>query len=156
MRQHSTKWSTISEVLKGVKLAKTVKSHLKHHEVWSKWNAIVGTELGRVTKPSHLRDKALTINVVHQAWAQQLHFLTPSILGKIRNICPHSDIQKLYFQVGPVESEEPQAVLNHTEAKLKSVKLSERLEMTLRSIDDEALRSQIRLAMEAACRRSTA
>ena len=68
----------------GLKVAKSVKDHLKSIDLWTHWNDIVGTELSRVTAPKEFKAKSLTIVVAHQAWAHQLHFLTPSILNKIR------------------------------------------------------------------------
>ena len=144
------------EVLSGLKLPKNVKDHLKNHEIWSRWAEIVGPELGRVTSPLELKAKTLTVSVVHQAWAHQLHFLTPSILNKIRAICPGSSIQDLHFRVGPVRVVAPVSKKDETPIDRTSpVKLTERLEMTLRAIEDLELRSVVRRAMESAARRSS-
>ena len=141
----------VSDILGGVRLPKLVKDHLKNHEIWSRWAEIVGDELARVTLPAEIKGKCLEVTVAHQAWAHQLHFLSPSILNKIRLICPHGGIKELQFRVGsitPSETEEEWVA-----DKTTPVELSERLEMTLRAVEDSDLRSTIRRAMEASARR---
>ncbi len=140
-----------------MKLAKSVKEHLKNHEIWSRWIDIVGVELSRLTAPLELRSKVLEVQVAHQAWAQQLQFLKPSILGKIRNLCPSVQVKDLQFRVGKVEAKTP---INRNEGaefqerlKLRQIRLTERQEITLRSVEDPDLRSSIRRAMEAASKR---
>jgi hypothetical protein len=144
--------TSVSDILGGVRLPKSVKDHVKNHEIWSKWFEIVGNELSRVTAPAELKGKTLEVNVAHQAWAQQLHFLKPSILGKIRALCPQAVIKDLHFKVGKIEIILPAEIgKQKTSAGVSGqpVKLSERLEMTLRAIEDPELRATIRSAMEA-------
>lgn len=144
-------FSAVSDIMGGIKLPKSVKDHVKNYEIWTKWSEIVGSELSRVTLPTELKGKTLEIHVAHQAWAQQLHFLKPSILGKIRALCPRAGVKDLHFKVGKVEltsSPESTAASRKNSSKENiPVKLSERLEMTLRAIEDPELREVIRLAM---------
>jgi hypothetical protein len=142
----------ISEILDGVRLPKAVKMHLKNHDLWSRWTEVVGPELSRLTYPSEIKGKTLEITVVHQAWAHQLHFLSPSILNKIRALCPSSGIRDLHFRVGEVKppTPEPEEWVPDTKSP---VKLTERMEMTLRAVEDDELRTSIRRAMEASTRR---
>ncbi len=148
-------FSAFSEVLGGIKLPKQVKEHLKNHEIWAHWSDIVGPELTRVTVPRDLKGRTLFVTVAHQAWAHQLHFLTPSILTKIRSLCPRTEIRELHYVVGsitPFGSESERR--SDMEIEISDpVPLSERLEMTLRAVEDDKLRGSIRKAMEAANRR---
>lgn len=141
-----------SDILGGVRLPKAVKDHLKNHEIWSRWVDIVGADLSRVTSPASIDGKTLQVTVAHQAWAHQLHFLSPSILTKVRAICPASGIRELHFRVGAVVP--PAASPEEWHIETGPVKLSERMEMTLRAVEDEDLRASIRRAMEASARRS--
>lgn len=142
----------MAEILGSVKFPKSVKAHLENHDLWTKWQEVVGTDLARVTSPAEIRGRTLEIIVVHQAWAHQLHFLSPSILNKIRAICPDSGIKALHFKVGKVAAPLPKVASMILDTK-SQVKLSERMEMTLRAVDDEDLRTSIRRAMEASARR---
>lgn len=139
----------VESILGKMRLPKEVKDHLKNHEIWSKWYEIVGFELSRVTYPSELKGKTLLINVAHQAWAQQLHFLKISILGKIRGLCPQSQISDLQFRVGKVIPTAIPELEVPPEKRAVPARLSERLEMTLRAVEDPDLRASIRKAMEA-------
>lgn len=136
-----------------MKLPANVKEHLRSHQIWSKWEEIVGPELARVTRPLELRNKQLVVQVAHQAWAQQLHFLKPSLMAKIRATISETPIKELHFRVGSIkffESPAPRPKERPSgEWTTQSVRLSERQEMTLRAVEDEDLRLSIRRAMEA-------
>jgi len=146
-------FSGFSDILGGVKLPKQVRDHLKNHDIWSHWSEIVGPELTRVTMPRDLKNKTLYVTVAHQAWAHQLHFLTPSILTKIRSLCPRTDIRDLHYVVGTISAVDTSKNAADDFEITAPVALSERLEMTLRAVEDEKLRGSIRRAMEAAARR---
>jgi len=157
MSPSSKDFSQFSDVLGGIRLPKTVKEHLKNHEIWSRWTEIVGYELSRLTSPLELKSKILEIQVAHQAWAQQLQFLKPSILNKIRSLCPNTQVKDLLFRVGKVEPvRSPNTESDAFEKKIKSrlPRLTERQELTLRAVEDPDLRAVIRQAMEAASKRS--
>lgn len=142
----------LNELMGDLKLPKNVKSHLENHRIWSHWKEIVGPELYRVTSPYEIRGQSLVILVAHQAWAQQLHFLKTSILGKIRTRCAETRLSDLQFRVGQIEKHrqapKQEAVVNES-GDLKEIKLSERQEMTLRAVEDPQLREKIRQAMQA-------
>jgi len=150
-------FSAFGDVLGGIRLPKSVKDHLRGHEIWARWRDIVGPELARLTIPVELKQKVLEIQVAHQAWAQQLQFLKPSILAKIKGLCKTCEVKDLRFKVGKVEPIAPR-VDESFGRKIKElpVRLSERQEMTLRSVEDPELRQTIRMAMEAALRRQSA
>lgn len=144
--------SFVSTILQELKLPRTLKNQLFHHPVWSRWKDIVGEDLSRVTHPFTIKNQSLYVNVQHQAWAQQLYFLTHSLLEKIQLFCPRSNIKEIKFKVGkipePTSPEEPRFDLN-LEAP---VKLSEKMEMTLRTIQDPELKENVQKAMEASLR----
>lgn len=152
MKRGEDDFSGFSEILRGVRLPKVVRDHLRHHALWAKWPEIVGPELSRVTSPREIKSKSLEISVAHQAWAQQLHFLRGSILNRIRQFCPDAVINDLEFRVGKVKpslARTPEKVSPKKESK-EAVTLSERQEMTLRAVADPELRRAIRAAMESA------
>lgn len=140
----------VGDLIGSVKLPSSVKQHIKNHAIWSKWAEIVGPELYRVTQPQEIKSHTLVVQVTHQAWAQQLHFLKPSILGKIRVQCPDSKLKDLQFRVAQIDrSEDGDPVLPEKPKALSKIQLSERQEMTLRAVEDPDLRESIRQAMMA-------
>lgn len=155
MSSASRDLSSFSDILGGLRLPKQVKDHLKGSEIWGKWEQIVGVELSRLTSPMELKTKVLEIKVAHQAWAQQLQFLKPSILGKIRALCPSTTVKDLEFRVGKIEKRErPEKGQFEKRLKTRSARLTERQEITLRAVEDPGLREAIRSAMEAASKRT--
>lgn len=152
MKARKGQLTGVDELIDNIGLPSKVKTHLKSHKVWSHWQQIVGPELFRVTAPLEIKSHTLVIKVAHQAWAQQLHFLRPSILGKIKTHAGESSIRDLQFRVGDIEPHEyPTVKENNFDKKkeLKQIKLSERQEMTLRAVEDPELRDRIRSAMQA-------
>jgi hypothetical protein len=140
----------LAAVMSGLRLPATVKDHLAHSEVWTRWIEIVGPELSKVTSPLELKARTLVVNVVHQAWAQQLHFLKTSLLAKIRLICESAKITDIQFRVGKVIDPRLWEGAGGSGARPKNTQpLSERQEMTLRAVDDPDLRASIRKAMQA-------
>lgn len=158
MSSASKDFNSFGDLLGSMKLPKLVKDHLKSHEIWAKWKEIVGPELSRLTQPLEIKSKVLEIQVAHQAWAQQLQFLKPSILSKIKFLCPSSSVKDLYFRVGRIEREEKSAqndqVVFERRLKMRQARLTERQELTLRAVEDPDLRAAIRQAMEAASKRT--
>ena len=146
----------ISDIFDTLKIAKAVKSHLRNIDLWTRWNEIVGPELSKVTAPKDIKSKSLTITVAHQAWAHQLHFLSPSILNKIRAVCPEIEVKDLHFVVGTVKPMDrfipANSKLENADSIVGPAPLTERQEMTLRAVADDRLRSTIRKAMEASVR----
>jgi hypothetical protein len=141
----------LRDLIPEMRIPASVKEHLRSHHIWEKWSDIVGSELARVTCPIEIRSKVLVIQVAHQAWAQQLHFLKPSMMAKIRSICEETKIKDLQFRVGPMQ---PAVSPSKSSPREESgpgleVSLTERQEMILRSIEDSELRHSIRKAMEA-------
>lgn len=147
--------SELKSLLGGSRLPRSVKDHVKGHRIWTQWQEIVGPELYRVTAPLEIRSKVLLVQVAHQAWAQQLHFLKPSLMSKIRSFCDETELKDLQFRVGEVKHIAPVKRELASEFKVpeKKVSLSERQEMTLRAVEDPDLRIVIRRAMEAEARR---
>lgn len=160
MAQRKGGMQEIGTALSKLRLPQNVKAHLQSTEVWTKWDEIVGAELSRVTAPIELRTKTLIIEVAHQAWAQQLHFLKPSILGKLRQFSKNSKILDLEFRIAKGDRRKDWASL-HQNKKVQNdepflkedASLSERQEITLKAVDDPDLRASIRKAMEAESRR---
>jgi len=154
MAGSSKQFSSFGDVLDRMRLPKQVKDHIKNHEIWSKWAEIVGHELSRLTFPVELKSKCLEVMVAHQAWAQQLQFLKPSILGKIRNLCPAAAVNDLHFRVGKIQAPRNQEQERfQRQIQTRPARLTERQEVTLRAVEDPELRSAIRRAMEAASKR---
>lgn len=146
----------LENLMEKIKWPSSVREHMRSHQIWSKWPQIVGVDLSKVTAPIEIRSQTLWVQVAHQAWAQQLHFLKPSILGKIRSQCPQSKLKDLQFRVGRIELKPlTKTEKDFVERAEQTPRLSERQEMTLRAVEDQELRQCIRLAMEAEARRQS-
>jgi predicted nucleic acid-binding Zn ribbon protein len=64
----------------------------------------VGERLAEVSKPEYIRDKALVVQVLHPAWAQELTMIKPVLLESLAQYLKPGDIVRdMVFRVGSFE-----------------------------------------------------
>jgi predicted nucleic acid-binding Zn ribbon protein len=69
--------------------------------VFGRWAEIVGDSLAAHTRPLALRDGGLQVAVDDPAWAPELRFLEPQILGRLREVLGEVDIARIEVRVRP-------------------------------------------------------
>jgi hypothetical protein len=108
---------------------------------WQTWREVVGLHVARRSRPAGLNGSTLFVTVTSSAWAQELSFLSRSIVQRLAAL--GHPIATLRFQVGEVELP-PRAPKS---TKVEKTKLPEELAAQLARLDDPELR---RLIAEAA------
>jgi predicted nucleic acid-binding Zn ribbon protein len=67
------------------------------------WSEIVGEALAKISKPDHISRRVLLVTVAHSAWAQELTFMKPSLLQKLKPYLRKGDfIEDIVFRVGQI------------------------------------------------------
>jgi predicted nucleic acid-binding Zn ribbon protein len=67
------------------------------------WPEIVGETLAKISKPDHISRRVLIVTVAHSAWAQELTFMKPALLQKLKPYLRKGDIiEDMVFRVGQV------------------------------------------------------
>jgi predicted nucleic acid-binding Zn ribbon protein len=69
--------------------------------VFGRWPEIVGASLAAHTHPLSMRDGALQVAVDDPAWAPELRFLEPQILGRLRDVLGEVEIARIEVRVRP-------------------------------------------------------
>lgn len=105
------------------------------------WWQAVGPRIAERARPIRLVREELTIRAATATWAQELSFLAPTIVGRLKKL--GFPVQRLRFYVGPVEPP-----LRRPEPALPKLvpppaKLSETLSGTIAKVENDALRDAI-------------
>jgi hypothetical protein len=103
------------------------------------WRRAVGARIASRTEPGRLRGGVLTVHAASSAWAQELTFLAPEILSRVRAL--GISVTELRFVVRPTVGFAGQKK-TPPRAEPKPP-LPEDLEARLKSVDDPELRRAI-------------
>ena len=105
-----------------------------------RWRQAVGERIASRTEPGRLRGGVLTVFAASAAWAQELTFLSPEILSRVRAL--RISVTELRFQVRTNAGSAPaRAPVRHVERKPKP--LPAELTARLETVADPELRAAI-------------
>lgn len=107
----------------------------------TRWRAIVGDRVGDRTRAGSIRDGTLLVTVASPVWAQELTFLAPTILERLR--AAGLPVKELRFRVGDVGDAPPPAPRAKEAPEPRKAALPEDLARRLANIADPALRAAI-------------
>ncbi len=88
---------SIGELIKEFSRQENVSEKLRAYQVVAEWEKIVGEAIGRNTEISRIENGILYVKVATSAWRNELVFMKPSILKKIRDGYPDSGVQDIFF-----------------------------------------------------------
>ena len=88
---------SIGELIKEFSRQENVSEKLRAYQVVGEWEKIVGEAIGRNTEISRIENGILYVKVATSAWRNELVFMKPSILKKIRENYPDSGVQDIFF-----------------------------------------------------------
>lgn len=75
----------------------------RNFDAFHGWSDIVGPDIARNTEPIKFHKDVLMIRVRNSVWTQELQFLKPQLLEKIRASFPETKIVDIMFKVGAVK-----------------------------------------------------
>jgi len=75
-----------------------------NYSVFQAWSKIVGQDIARNTEPIKFYSDILVIRVSNSVWTQELQYLKPQLLEKIRTSFPETNIKDLMFKIGPCKN----------------------------------------------------
>lgn len=123
---------------------------------YSAWLRAVGPEVAAATRPRRFSRGTLTVGCESSVWANELAYLTVTILEKMASLDPGHPVKRLRFEaVGPFArqgNEPPAANLKGGRRKLADTELDEALRRAA-DLSDEGLRAAVRAALGAALER---
>lgn len=149
MREKRRRPQSISDVM--TKTVGRLKLHDKvnTHRIMDKWSEVIGQQIAEHSCPVRWQKNMLVICVEHPTWMQELAYLQPRILERIRFMMPELCIKGLKFEIGAI----PEIYSRPNEEKiavpLKNVSKDELefIEKAAEQIPDPELRDIARNAM---------
>jgi hypothetical protein len=95
-------------------------------------------------RPVRLTRGVLIVHVSSSVWANELHYLSDDLMGRLREHAPTAGIQKIRFQVGPLpDIPKRPAPPPPPPEPVRLASLPEELGRALSRVEDDALRKAI-------------
>lgn len=88
---------SLGELIKEFTQRDNVSHKLRAYQVVGDWEEIVGEAIGRNTEISRVENGILYVKAATAAWRNELVFMKPSILKKIRQKYPDSGVEDIFF-----------------------------------------------------------
>ena len=122
--------------------------HASRQDAWTaQLRALLPQELASECRVGNVRDQILTVHINSAGWATRFRFLTPSLLGALRQLSDFAAITEIRVKVVAVTTEATPAIQGDVE--LKPAARPPLVELASR-VDSEELRNAIlRLAAHA-------
>ncbi|MBI2092030.1 MAG: DUF721 domain-containing protein [Deltaproteobacteria bacterium] len=86
----------LASVLKNGGLAKKIVQY----SIFEIWGELVGETIAKRAKPKKMQGNTLVVAAKSAAWAQELSFMKPMILKKIRERFPDAFVTDIKFTAG--------------------------------------------------------
>ncbi len=126
---------------------------LSDYGIWPIWNETVGPTVARNAQPEKIHNGTLFVKVTSSTWMQQLQFMKEMITEKINERMGRETVKNIFFVVGTVHYEEPQAD-EHPSKEQPASRVTAKLdEKELTSINDPAIRESLQRLYDALSRR---
>ena len=143
----------LGDVLAGTLKVVTSGDQARAYSVWLR---AIGPEVAAATTPRRFARGTLTVGCESSVWANELTYLTGTILEKMAVVDPGHPVKRLRFEaVGPSAGqgdEPPASNLERGRRKLTDTELDEALRRAA-ELGDEGLRAAVRAALAAALER---
>lgn len=102
MSQKTGSFTEISDVVDKWFEAKNYTQKRNNFDAFHHWDRIVGPDIAKNTEPVKFHKDVFVIKVKNSVWTQELQFLKPQLLEKIRASFPDTKIKDLMFKIGPI------------------------------------------------------
>ncbi|GIW43803.1 MAG: hypothetical protein KatS3mg077_1085 [Candidatus Binatia bacterium] len=94
------RFSSLADVLQGVLRRLDPKGQASVYRLWIDWEDIVGRKVAQRARPRDYRNGMLLVVAASSSWRQELEFLKPELLRKIRNHLGDDSVRDLTIFVG--------------------------------------------------------
>jgi len=135
------KLEAVAKLLKGVYPA---PDQYETAKVFAWWSRSVPPRILDHARPVRLTRGVLIVHVSSSVWANELHYLSDDLMGRLREHAPTAGIQKIRFQVGPLpDIPKRPAPPPPPPEPVRLASLPEELGRALSRVEDDALRKAI-------------
>lgn len=99
MRRSKSSPTPVHTLMAEIVRKKKWQSRFELHQVFERWQALVGKEISRHAQPNRYRGKVLWLDVSDSVWLQQLQFLKNDLLVKLNRSLPQEQVEDIRFQL---------------------------------------------------------
>lgn len=103
-RPRNENFTQISDVLDSVLKRKGLGKKLKQHELFLRWDEIVGERMAKKAVPKCFQGETLIVVVTSAAWMSEMKFLKPRIIEKIQQLIRSVKIKDIRLIQGNPEA----------------------------------------------------
>lgn len=94
-----TKPEPIGSIIDSFLKRRGLSKKIKQHQLWEIWAELVGQAVAKEAAPLRIQRNMLVVEVTNSAWMQELVFLKPRILAKIKDSLPEAGITDIRFEI---------------------------------------------------------
>jgi hypothetical protein len=145
-------FDSLSAILTAVAPRLGLAATLCEHRLRERWPDIVGEQIAAHTRPDQIRFKKLYVLVEHSVWLQQLTFLKPDLLGKVRQAVGPDAVTELVLRIGEIGPPPERRPLGEDEDLSNPAPSPEIVELAAAHaahVTDPSLRAQLTAVMAA-------
>jgi predicted nucleic acid-binding Zn ribbon protein len=142
----------IERTLKRLGLSQGVRAH----RAFEIWEAAVGPQVAAHARPERISNRVLRVEVDHNTWLQQLHFMKALILSRLNDRLGEGTLIDIDLRLGrpkPLESEAPRPAPPPSVRLPLAPDAAARIEEQIASLRDDDLRALFRRMVEKGTRR---
>lgn len=87
----------LGDLIKEFASQDSISERLRSYEVVGEWEKIVGDTIGKNTEIVRIENGTLYVRAKNSAWRNELIFVKPTILRRIKEDYPRSGVEDIFF-----------------------------------------------------------
>ncbi|MFA5811467.1 MAG: DUF721 domain-containing protein [bacterium] len=91
---------SVAEILADGRDSLKLRDAIRRYRIWDRWDEIMGKAVADFAQPARWRGKTLIVRVEHPSWVQELTFLKPQMMERIRTMLPEAGVKEIHFEIG--------------------------------------------------------
>ena len=154
MRRRRKNFIHIKDVLMKNSKHIGINKRIKKYKLWTNWRNIMPSPIAKNTWPLRWHGEILVVGTPNSAWSQEMVYLKPEILEKIKKHLPKLKVKDIHFEVGSTPVEKENSNTTRTSKPLSKID-REKIEEWTESIHDDDLKTSISKALASVLRRKS-
>ena len=146
MSRSSSFPTSMQALLADIVRQKKWQGRFELHQLFARWQALVGMEIAQHAVPSLFRGRVLWVDVSDSIWLQQLQFLKSELLGKLNGALQGERVEDIRFQLNSdlLWAAEPQKQVQAHSSPPPDAAQQQAMDDLLKSVPDAELRQAMK------------
>lgn len=138
-------YNSLADTIQGILRRLDAEQHLQVYRLWLEWEQVVGAQIARRVRPLEFRNGVLLLVAASATWRQELEFLKPELLERIRTHLQDNRVRDLAITVGKLNASNFPVALHRRPGPRREISLdSADCEKTLQRVQDPTLAEALR------------